>query len=77
MTAELETGPVTGEIVDPATTPAIVLACDRCGTSTLLRPGGFCADCIAGIGLADDQTEYGAWRARVSDEVATGSPATR
>lgn len=77
MTAELETAPADAEIVNPATAPAVRLACERCGTPTLLRPGGLCADCIAGIGLADDRTEYGAWRERVSDEVVAGSPATR
>lgn len=77
MTDEMTTSAAEAEVVDPATHPAIILACERCTTPTMLRPGGLCADCIATLGLADDQAEYGAWRERVSDEVAAGPSRNR
>lgn len=74
---DLDTAAPTGEPVDPATCPAIRLACEQCGTPTLLRPGGLCADCVAAVGLAADTAPYWAWRDRVSDEVTAGRQAVR
>ncbi len=72
MSAEIETAPVEGEPVDDATSPAIAVACDRCGERALLRPGGLCASCVGAIGLAEDRTEHTAWRSRVEDGIAAG-----
>ena len=72
MSAEVETAPVEGEPVDDVTSPAIAVACDRCGERALLRPGGLCASCVAAIGLAEDREEYQAWRSRVEANIAAG-----
>lgn len=62
------------EVRDRADTPAVELACERCTTPALLRPGGLCADCIGVVGLASDRGEYEGWRRRVEAEVTAGTP---
>lgn len=57
------------EVRDRADVPAVIVGCERCTAPALLRPGGLCADCVAAVGLAADQSEYQAWRRRVSEEV--------
>lgn len=72
MSAEVENAPVEGEPVDDLTSPAIAVACERCGERALLRPGGLCAACVSVIGLAEDRSEYDAWRSRVEAGIAAG-----
>lgn len=72
MSAEVENAPVEGEPVDSLTGPAIAVACERCGERALLRPGGLCPACVAAIGLADDRSDYDAWRSRVEADITAG-----
>lgn len=72
MSADVENAPVEGEPVDDLTSPAIAVACSRCGERALLRPGGLCANCVAVIGLTESRDEYDAWRTRVSEAIAAG-----
>jgi len=43
-------------------------ACTRCSKVSLLWVVGRCADCVAEMGLAEDSTEYDAWKADVRAE---------
>jgi hypothetical protein len=42
--------------------------CERCSRVSLLWVVGRCADCVAEMGLQDDNTEYDAWKAEVQSE---------
>lgn len=51
---------------------ADVVPCARCRRGSLLQIADHCADCIALIGLAEDRSEYDAWRTENHRRVVNG-----